>query len=191
MIIAIDYDGTIADTNGEKARWVAEYLGISVDPWQCSRTECVPIIGEEAYTRMGNYVYERESTLRAVEVPGSLEAIRRLASTAELHIITARPESRIVYAREWLEKHAVLDCFAGIDTSSGGPSKGDLCSAIKADFLIDDDVRHLSGIDGDTICILLHSGRTQTGASGIGRGIRQCGAWSQVLDIISADGSIR
>ena len=63
MRIAIDYDGTIADTNRVKADWILQNLGQVVAPWNCDRTNCVPIIGESAYQIMGDVVYERESTL--------------------------------------------------------------------------------------------------------------------------------
>lgn len=66
LIVAVDYDGTIADTNREKAKWIEANLGIAVSPWHCDRTDCVPIIGEEAYRRLGDWVYERPSTFFAL-----------------------------------------------------------------------------------------------------------------------------
>ena len=66
MIIAIDYDGTIADTNREKVQWIAAQLGKQVPPWMCNRTDCVPLIGLDAYEKMGGVIYEEERTLQAV-----------------------------------------------------------------------------------------------------------------------------
>ncbi|MCK5802263.1 MAG: hypothetical protein KAI66_05495 [Lentisphaeria bacterium] len=180
MIIAIDYDGTIGDTNREKIKWIEENLGKVVSPWNCSRTDCVPIIGLEAYESMGDYVYERESTLVANEVPGALDALRKLSGKAQLHLVTARLERRVPHAREWLERKGVLPCFEGIHTSAG-TSKSAICSAIGADILIDDDVRHLREIDVEGLFrILLQDGRDDK--PDCGSGVTFCRSWSQVLE---------
>ena len=111
MIVAIDYDGTIADTNRQKVKWIRARLGIDVAPWECNRTDCVPLIGIEAYEEMGREIYERESSLAAPEVPGALGALRGLARRAEVHIVTARPP-RIMDSREWL-REGLMGCLAG------------------------------------------------------------------------------
>ncbi|MBT3379992.1 MAG: hypothetical protein HN742_12205 [Lentisphaerae bacterium] len=179
MVIAIDYDGTIADTSHEKVKWIEANLGVSVSPWECSRTECVPIIGLEAYERMGNAVYEQASTLQADEISGALGTLRLLSKRAALHVVTARTEERIPYAREWLANQGALDCFAGIHSSSGS-SKAVVCSAIGADVLIDDDIRHLCRIDiGGLTRILLQHGREAE--PGCGVGITFCSSWQQVF----------
>ena len=94
MIVAIDYDGTIADTNRQKVKWIRARLGIDVEPWQCNRTDCVPLIGIEAYEEMGREIYERESSLAAPEVPGALGALRGLARRACLLYTSPSPRDR-------------------------------------------------------------------------------------------------
>jgi 5'(3')-deoxyribonucleotidase len=182
MIIAIDYDGTIGDTNQEKVKWIKAELDKDVSPWDCNRTDCVPIIGPEAYERLGNYVYERESTLRANEVPGAREALRTLAKTCVLQVVTARLPKRVPHAREWLQRNGVLSCIKALHSSSGS-SKAAVCAAINADILIDDDIRHLrntevAGLDR----ILLQHGREE--APECGPGITFCRSWREVLEHI-------
>jgi hypothetical protein len=46
LIIAVDYDGTIANTNAEAMKWIKTHVGRYVEPWQCNRTDCVPLIGK-------------------------------------------------------------------------------------------------------------------------------------------------
>ena len=46
LIIAVDYDGTIANTNTEAVKWIKTHGGHDVEPWQCNRTDCVPLIGK-------------------------------------------------------------------------------------------------------------------------------------------------
>ena len=74
LIIAVDYDGTIANTNAEAVKWIKTHMGRDVEAWQCDRTDCVSLIGKSPYEEMNDYVYERESTLAAVEVPGGANA---------------------------------------------------------------------------------------------------------------------
>ncbi|MBN1583684.1 MAG: hypothetical protein JXA89_23460 [Anaerolineae bacterium] len=182
MIVAIDYDGTIADTNREKSKWIKVQMGIDVSPWHCNRTDCVPIIGEEAYRRLGDWVYERESTLQAEAVPGALDALRTLAESAELCIVTARPERRIGFAREWLAREGVLHLIREIRTSKG-TSKAEVCSSIEADVLVDDDVRHLHKVDVEGLQrIWLQHGRE--GEADGGPGVIFCASWRHVLDQI-------
>ena len=186
MIIAIDYDGTIGDTNHEKVKWIENNLDKAISPWECNRTDCVPIIGLEAYTSMGNYVYERESTLQANEVSGAIDALRILSREAQLYVVTARPKWRIPYAREWLEKKGVLSCIEGFHTSMGS-SKAAVCSAIGANFLIDDDVRHLRGVDVKGLFrILLQNGRKNNPDSG--SDVTFCRSWQDVLKFIDENG---
>lgn len=186
MVIAIDYDGTIADTNAEKAHWIAEHIGEAVFPWQCNRSDCVPIIGLDAYERMGNYVYECESSLQAAPVFDALGAVHTLAQWAELHIVTARPESRVGSAREWLKNNGVFSCFSAIHSSSG-TSKSVVCSEIGANVLIDDDIRHLKTVKSDGLLrILIRDGRTEDG-TGM-PGLRCCGCWQEIVSFLNPAG---
>ena len=61
LIIAEDYDGTIANTNAEAVKWIKTHVGRDVEAWQCNRTDCVSLIGKSPYEEMNDYVYERES----------------------------------------------------------------------------------------------------------------------------------
>ena len=183
MIVAIDYDGTIADTNLEKTRWIKAHLGVQVSPWHCNRTDCVPIIGAEAYQSLGDWVYERESTLQAEAMPGALGALRVLAESVELCIVTARPERRITFAREWLEGKGVLRSIKEIRTSSG-TTKAEVCAAIGARVLVDDDLRHVQTADVEGLVrILLQHGREDN--PDCGPGVAFCTSWPQVLDMLT------
>lgn len=182
MIIAIDFDGTIGDANEQKARWIKANLGLSLPSWQCSYTECAPIVGEEVHKPMGLSVYGREGTLRANEVTGALDALRALSKDYTLHIVTARPEERIPFAREWLKRKGALGCIEEIH-SSVGSTKSAICAEIEAGILIDDDVRHLREGEAKGLSrILLQDGRTDR--PDYGPGIIFCSSWREILDRI-------
>jgi len=183
MIVAIDYDGTIADTNRQKVKWIRARLGIDVAPWECNRTDCVPLIGIEAYEEMGREIYERESSLAAPEVPGALRALRGLACRAEVHIVTARPPRIMDFSREWLQRKGVFECLSGI-VSSEGSTKSDICAAIGARVLIDDDSRHLRDVEAEGLTrIYLQEGREK--APACGSGVVFCRSWAEVVRLVN------
>jgi len=183
MIVAIDYDGTIADTNRQKVKWIRARLGIDVAPWECNRTDCVPLIGIKAYEEMGREIYERESSLAAPEVPGALRAIRGLARRAKVHIVTARPPRNMNYSREWLQEKDVIDCLAGI-VSSEGAAKSDICAALGARVLIDDDIRHLRDVEVEGLVrVYLQEGREK--APACGPGVVFCRSWEEVVQLVN------
>ena len=186
MIVALDYDGTIADTNREEAAWIEANLGQAVAPWDCNRTSCIPLIGAEAYRALGNAVYERDSTLEAREVPGAVAAIRALAQLGWVYVVTVRSPRRIEFAREWLSRNDALPYIEDVVTSQGS-SKGKVCSQLGAEVLVDDDVRHLDGDDLPALRrILLHHGRNDGMDSG--PGIDVCGSWEEVLKLLGCVG---
>jgi phosphoglycolate phosphatase-like HAD superfamily hydrolase len=146
MRLAIDFDGTVADTNRAKTAWILKNLGTVIEPWHCDRTSCVPIIGLPAYEQMSSQVYEREATLTTPEVPEAIACLKSLANRYELHIVTARPARRMLYAREWFIQNQCLELIHTFH-SSAGSSKAAICASIEAVALIDDDLRHLAEIE--------------------------------------------
>ena len=117
LIIAVDYDGTIANTNAEAVKWIKTHVGRDVEPWQCNRTDCVPLIGKSPYEEMNDYVYERESTLAAAEVPGAANALRALTVIGDVFVVTNRRLHRIAYAREWLDRMGLALSIREVITS--------------------------------------------------------------------------
>ena len=184
MIVAIDFDGTIADINSRKAEWIRENLGINLPSWKCNYTDCLPLIGKNHYAAMAELVYNRENTMNTPQVPGAREALQILAEKARLFVVTARTPERAEFAREWLEQHAMLEWFEQIHSSKGA-SKFEVCERICASVLIDDDPRHLRSTTPPTPCpdlrILLQVGRNEpyTGDSGI----TLCNSWGQVPEL--------
>ena len=149
-VIGIDYDGTIADTNGQKARWIREHCGIAIEPYQCDRTTCVPIIGQSRYDGMTATVYERKWTLRSQPVTGALDALYKLSTNYDIFIITARLPHRVAFAREWLQANECSGLIKDVLTSAGG-DKESVCLDHGIDVLIDDDLRHLLPITSSSL----------------------------------------
>lgn len=191
-IIGIDYDGTIADTSGVKADWIHEHLGVEVPPWKTDRTNCVPIIGLENYERMSRFVYGRKGSLKAGEVPGSIDAVKDLARHSHIFVITARLSHQIRWCKEWLRKKG-LDSFIHAYFSAAGSrvdgrelTKPQLCDDYGIHVLIDDDERHLRGTELPNLKrILLKCGYSEP--LDVPEGIELARSWGEVLRIVRAE----
>ena len=187
LIIAVDYDGTIANTNTEAVKWIKTHVGRDVEPWQCNRTDCVPLIGKSPYEEMNDYVYERESTLAAAEVPGAANALRALTVIGDVFVVTNRRQHRIAYAREWLERMGLALSIREIITSHDS-SKEQVCHQIGAHVLIDDDVRHLRDVRLEGLRrVWLQHGRTQI-VDDCPVGVAFCSHWDKVLGVLGVSG---
>ena len=162
-MFAIDYDGVIANTNLMKSRWIQERLGLDVPPFLCDRTDCVPLIGEPAYSAMGDYVYGYEGTMAAPPVPGVEEGVRALAERGPLYLLTARPPTRLEFAREWLEKSKLAAYFEEL-SSAADSSKLAIAAAKGCRVMIDDDVRHLVAGHPQVYGVLLKIGMPAPGS---------------------------
>ncbi|MBN2089592.1 hypothetical protein JW964_08260 [candidate division KSB1 bacterium] len=157
--LALDFDGTIANTNIVKSALIHEKFGVTIPPWQCDHTLCVPQIGEEAYREISSVVFEEESTLATPPLEGAVGIIQKLAEEFELYLVTARPERRLAYARQWLKNHHLEQCFQKLISSrlpdGGFILKLQICQENQLDLLIDDDSRHLTVLGYENILRLL------------------------------------
>lgn len=147
MRIGIDFDGTLADTNSVKSHWILSELGLRVPPWRCDRTACVPLIGEAAYTRMAADVYEHTSAQNLPEVPNALDAVRLMQSVHTLVVVTARKDKLAEIALDWLSRRSQTTNVPLVSISPERPTKAEVCCSEKISVLIDDDERHLLGLD--------------------------------------------
>lgn len=143
MIIGIDFDGTIANTNAAKSAWIQRELGERVAPYLCDRTSCVPIIGESDYNRMSAVVYSRETTLGLQPVAGVLQAFSGLKKNHNLLVVTARYGEMLKSAQAWLSRYSETSGLRLVGRSNDKISKATMCQNEGVQVLVDDDERHL------------------------------------------------
>ncbi|MCZ6575694.1 MAG: hypothetical protein O6950_04475 [Gammaproteobacteria bacterium] len=148
--VGVDYAGILADTNLIKARWIREDLGRDMPAWQCDRTSCVPVIGAEPYEAIANVVYEKEWSMQASPVAGTLDAVNALSMCGKLYVVSARLAHRIAFARKWLGQRGVARLVSGFLSFAGSDKKA-LCTQYGLQVLIDDDARHLEGLPPERI----------------------------------------
>lgn len=160
--IALDFDGTIADTNAMKSILIQEKLGREIPAWQCDHTLCAPQIGEEAYNEICAIVYDRESTLKTPPLPGVPELLPKLAEKAEIYMLTARPAYRLEFAKEWLENRQLDRYFqrllsSHVEDRTWRP-KLDICAENGFVLLLEDDARHLEQETNGIARVLIKNG---------------------------------
>jgi len=139
--VAIDFDGVVAESGDSKRTWLIEKLGVDVPADELSRSSVVEVIGAEAYTRMQAET-GFEDTLCVRPVPGALDALEILHNSFELVLVTARCDSKLHWAREWLRSFNIDSCFYDV-VSSCGTSKISAGRLRRNDVIIDNDQRHL------------------------------------------------
>ena len=144
-VLAIDYDGIVANTNTIKSLWIRNNLGLKVPSWRCDRTQCVPLIGIDNYEQMSQVVYGRKASLDAKPVAGAVQSIQRLSKLFRLYIVTARSQEKKNWVHQWLGMNS-LDPFLQEVESSVGKSKAEVITHIRAIALLDDDLRHLASL---------------------------------------------
>lgn len=182
MIIGIDFDGTIADTNSQKSTWIQQELGMQVPRYLCDRTSCVPIIGEFEYKRMCAQVYSRDTTLRLPAVPGALEAILELQKNNQLIVVTARIKDMLDSAKSWLSGYPETASLEIIGVSVNIDTKTEVCHKRGVHVLVDDDERHLRDALAVGISAILfkQSGSKHSRSDGI----HVCQSWNEIVSCL-------
>lgn len=178
MIVGIDFDGTIADTNTAKSRWITRELGMEVAPYLCDHTCCARIIGDAAYRQMGAQVYSAEVTLALPSVPGALKAILGLRERHVLIVVTARIGAMLGSAMTWLAKHPETSGLRLIGVSTSDTPKAKACLEEGVTVLVDDDERHLypAVALGMQTILFKQSAPDSLG----GKGLQVCRSWGEI-----------
>lgn len=186
MKLAIDFDGTICDTNSVKAEWIKRELGLEVMPYLCDRTCCTELIGDEEYHRMSAYVYSNNVTWKTRPVPGALKALSVLRSCHQILIVTARTGQKLKAANCWLKRYREtrdLVCY-GLDTDQ--TSKAELCQDQNAQMLLDDDERHVHSAIALGVKGILF--KNSAPLSFQRREVEVCRSWKEVVALWVANG---
>jgi hypothetical protein len=181
MIIGIDFDGTLADTNSVKSRWIKEHLHLDVPPWLCDRTDCVPLIGREAYDTMADDVYGQEATISIPLMKDAEEVLLRLSEFSRVCIMTNRNEVRTKYVHHWLHTNGLFRLIGDVISSVDIP-KLNICKKRGIRWLMDDDIRHLDPDIAEGIGLILF--KPGIANVEVPAGVICVASWLDVLDLV-------
>ena len=182
--IALDFDGTIADTNALKAQLLRERFGIEMPAYRCDRTSCVPLIGVDAYNEISSYAYGVEGTRSVPPIEGAREFIRSVAVETSIYVVTARNEVTFPHAVEWLEREGLRSLCTKVVSMAGRP-KHTIATEFGCTALVDDDARHLVALDSldFTLVEFKHGADPDVTAA---PGAILCRTWQEVRDVLGA-----
>jgi 5'(3')-deoxyribonucleotidase len=147
---------------------------------------------DEVYERIRLYFQSDVFPQEVKPFDDAIDAIRQLASRHELHLVTGRGPAVAAVT------HAMVDAYfpgqfvsiehTGAYTKADGSiarrTKGEVCSAIGADILIDDNLDHARNVLEQGIeLVLLYGDYAWTDKATLERTVR-CRTWADVMEQI-------
>ena len=192
LVIAIDCDDVLLPSSEAIVSFYNREYGTNVhldnfyerDPEQWGVQSL-----DEVYERIRLYFQSDAFPQEVKPFDDAIEAVKRLSAKHELHLVTGRgPAVEAV-------THAMVDAYfngqfmsvehTGAylrgDGTMGRRTKGEVCAAISADILIDDNLDHArSVLESGIKTVLLYGTYAWTKKEDLARAVR-CETWSDIL----------
>lgn len=145
---------------------------------------------EEQKRRVQEYNHSGQLSLQAV-VPGAIEAINELKKRFNLIIITSRSDEHLDETHQWLAKH-FKSAFQGVHFASvwdngEKTSKANICRAVGAGYLIDDNAEHCNLAAEAGIVSLLFGVYGWNRKEPVHKKVRRVKDWAEVLEYFIAE----
>lgn len=150
--IVIDIDDVLADHASAFAEYSNKKYGLDITPedYQEEWRHVWKTDLDETIKRAHEY-HESDHLAYCVTIEGANDALNKLKEKFKLVALTSRRSSISQLTKEWIEKHYpnIFDdiIFAGfydsISKDSFTKTKGELAKNIGADFIIDDQLKHV------------------------------------------------
>lgn len=189
MHIGVDYDDTVFEFMRSFLTYFNERHGTSHAYESMNSFTIWPALGfrtrDEAVTYFNEY-YHSPDALEGPSLPDSYNTCKKLKDSGHtLSIVSARPQTAVPVMREWLRRNMgnvfsevyVTDQFShipGVKTS-----KGELCSRLGIEVMIDDATHYLEGCAQQGIrCILID--RPWNRGRPLSTGIEPIASWSEI-----------
>lgn len=135
-VLALDLDDVLADYTYEFITYMAT-VGVIIRPEDISRSFVEMGIAPVHFAMFENLGHLRDLQM----VPGSRDAVRRLATRFELVVVTSRIKAE-ADTKEWVDRN-----FPEIRRIIHSRAKGDTCREIGAVGLVDDQIRFAEQIE--------------------------------------------
>lgn len=158
LIIAIDCDDVLVPSTHAIVDEYNRRYGTQVSYERSHET------GNEEWGASRDQTKHRIHEIQLSEEYGAIEpfadavdAVSRLAQQHELHLITARDGKLLDVTVTMIDKF-FPNCFTSLEHVGFDGTKGDVCSRLNADALIDDNLKHLQHAQGCGVGTLLWFG---------------------------------
>lgn len=193
LVIAIDCDDVLINTSALIIERYNQKYGTSVtleddaynneSSWQADNNEM-------AIKRVDTILRDERLLRDAVPLPGAVDAIKRLASHHDLHIVTGRQtymeeETYHLMAR-WFDgcfqSLEMTNYIAAAESSALRRSKGEVCKKLGADILVDDHLGHIQSVlDSGLKEVIIFGNYPWNQVADLQPGTTRCRDWSEVL----------
>lgn len=182
LVIAIDCDDVLIPATEYLVNTYNKQYGTAVQlknaymsknlEWQAER--------EEVFRRL--YALQSSPGYATIKPnPAAVEKVRQLAQHHELHLVTARDESVMAATHQMLDAY-YPGCFTSVEHVGPDRKKGEICRAVAADVIIDDNLHHLVSARECGVANLLWFGKYpwQDRSEEPPEGTSQCNDWNEV-----------
>jgi len=172
--IAIDFDGVIANSDSAKVAFARDELGLDVSEGDMKERYFVELFGEERgrglYARILESIYRSERMLETPMMPHSREGLSKLRAAGwSCAVLTSRSgsltdgDSYAYWAWRYLQEHG-YEIEEGNFLNVNGRTKLDMCLALDAHGLVDDDYAKIAPVIAAGLKGYLFSTQTNRGA---------------------------
>ena len=121
----LDADDILLRTGEKKVEWLRKHLTDedlvdktrtiqSIQPYECSLSALVPIIGQEVYTEMTSFVYSLEGTIPILQLEGALCGVQELSKLGDIYVVSARKPEQTKNTAEWCKRNNFFEYFIDI-----------------------------------------------------------------------------
>lgn len=196
LVIAIDCDDVLLPSAEAIVSHYNKEYGTSVHVDQFYNEDpalWAAIDREEKYDRVRQYFRSDAFTKEVEPFSDAVEAIGKLAKDHELHLVTGRSQTVDMVTTVMVEKYftgkfASVEHTGSVKQSDGSTArrtKGEVCLAINADILIDDNLEHAKSVlESGTEHVLLYGDYGWNRGEGL-LGVIRCKNWGDVMSRIS------
>ena len=157
-LLVVDLVGTLEDNWSAKRQWFLA-RGIEFPLWQPPRAAIVGVVGEDAYAAMKRAMATEESIPNDPPIEGSANALRGLRHHFRIAVLSTRAARLRAPTEQFLQRHfsGLWDRLELLGDADGRTSvrKQDWCFQNGAAAFVEDDDRHLHGLEGRGILPIL------------------------------------
>lgn len=193
LVIAVDCDDVLMPSSEAIVRYYNRVYGTSIEVGQFYDED--PVLWgvkdrEEKYDRVREY-FRSDEFLREVQpFKEAVQAVQDLARRHELHLVTGRSQTVDMVTHAMVDKYfkqmfLSIEHTGSVKQSDGTivrRTKGEVCKAIHADILIDDNLEHAKNVlEAGTKHVILYGDYGWNATEQELTGAVRCSTWDDVM----------
>lgn len=194
-IIAWDIDDVCADNASGFAAFCNKTWGLNMTADDFSEDWCAMWgVDIDEVNRRSHIFHTSDAALNYTPHEGAYDILKALSAENENHVVTSRRELLRAHTQQWIDRH-FPDVFSGVhysgifDTFQYGDhlkTKADVLVEIKADYLVDDQLKHCIAAAEQGISAILFGDYKWNQADSLPELVTRCKNWHEVGEYFGA-----